>query len=69
MRPIQPPVVSRLEENVLRFFSPDGLLTVVSIVILMALLLGGMGIEHRTMDMTAADQQRVTESPLLSSAD
>ena len=65
MRTIHTPVASRLEENILRFFSPNGLLTVVSLIILMALLLGSIGIERRTMDMPAADQRQVTESPLL----
>jgi hypothetical protein len=69
MRKVQPPVATRLEAYILHFFSPNGLLTVVSVIILMALLLGGMGIEHRTMDKAAADHQQITESPLLSSVD
>ena len=61
-------IASRVEESVLRFFSPNGLLTVVSLVILAALLLGGMGIERRTMDGPIAEYGQVVESPLLSSA-
>ena len=61
-------VASRLEENVLRFFSPNGLLIVVSLIILVSLLFGGTGIERRTMDMPAADTIQGTVSPLLHSA-
>lgn len=68
MGTIHTPVANRLEENVLRLFSPNGLLTVVFLIILMALVFGGSGIERRTMDMPAADHLQATISPLLHSA-
>jgi hypothetical protein len=67
MGTIYTPVANRLEENVLRFFSPNGLLTVVCLIILIALLFGGTGIERRTMDVPAADHLQTTVSPLLHS--
>lgn len=62
------PVASRLEEKLLRFFSPNGLLTVVFFVILMSFLFNGIGIEHRTMDTSSSGHRQITESPLLYSA-
>ncbi|WP_419659952.1 uncharacterized protein Dvar_02890 [Desulfosarcina variabilis str. Montpellier] len=59
------PVAGRLEDKVLRFFSPNGLLTAVFLIILMCFLFSGGGIEHRTLDTSAADHQQMTESPLL----
>ena len=59
------PVASVLEEKVLHFFSPNGLLTVVFLILLMALLFGGTGIENRAMDIQAADPLQARISPLL----
>lgn len=64
---INKPVAMSLEENILRFFSPNGLLTVVFLIILMALCFGSTGIEHRTMDMPTADHLQASVSPLLHS--
>ena len=68
MGTIYTPVANRFEENILRFFSPNGLLTVVSLIILMVLLFGGTGIERRTMDVPAVDHHQAMVSPLLHSA-
>lgn len=67
MGTIYTPVANRFEENILRFFSPNGLLTVVCLIILIALFFGGTGIEHRTMDTPAVDHLQTTVSPLLHS--
>jgi hypothetical protein len=58
----------RLEEKVIRIFSPNGLLTVVGLIILSAMLFSGNGIERRTVDRPAVDYQQVAVSPILQTA-
>jgi len=58
-------VATRIEESVIHFFSPSGLLTVVSLILLSVVLFSGSGIERRTMDRPDADYHRAVVSPIL----
>lgn len=59
-------VATRIEASVLQFFSPNGLLIVVGMIILGMILFSGSGIERRTFDQSAMGQhQRTDVSPLL----
>jgi hypothetical protein len=58
-------VTTRLEETVLHFFSPTGLLTAVLLIIFSVALFSGSTIERRTMDGPAAGYQQATVSPIL----
>jgi len=58
-------VTTRLEESVIHFFSPSGLLTVVTLILLSAVLFSGSGIERRTMDKADAEYHRSVVSPIL----
>ena len=58
-------VTTRLEETVLHFFSPTGLLTAVGLIILSVALFSGSSIERRTIDGPAAGYQQATVSPIL----
>jgi hypothetical protein len=58
-------VTTRLEETVIHFFSPNGLLTAVILILLSAMLFSGSGIERRTMDRPAAEYNQATVSPIL----
>lgn len=58
------PITTRVEQQVIRFFSPNGLLTIVVLIFLSALLSSGRGIENRSLDRpTAAPTAAV--SPIL----
>jgi hypothetical protein len=61
-------VTTRLEETVIHFFSPNGLLTVVVLIVLSVALFSGSGIERRTMDRSAAGYQQASMSPILDTA-
>ena len=61
-------VTTRLEETVLLFFSPTGLLTAVLLIILSVALFSGSSIERRTMDGPAAGYQQAAFSPILDTA-
>lgn len=61
-------ITTRLEESVLHFFSPSGLLTVVTLILLSVLLFSGSGIERRTLDRPDADYHQVAVSPILETA-
>lgn len=67
MGTINPPAASRLEEKLLHLFSPNGLLTVVGLIIVGVFLFGDTGVERRTMDTPAADHLQTSVSPLLHS--
>jgi hypothetical protein len=62
------PVAGGLEDKALRFFSPNGLLSAVFLIILLCFLFSGVGVEHRAMDGPVAEYGQAAESPLLSSA-
>ncbi len=55
-----------IEGKVVRFFSPNGLMTIVVLVVLSVILFSGSGIERRTMDGPGTDYQRAGVSPILS---
>jgi hypothetical protein len=58
-------VATRLEETVLHFFSPNGLLTAVVLILLSVVLFSGSGIERRVMDNQPAGYQQTAVSPIL----
>ena len=58
-------IATRLEESVLHFFSPSGLLTVVTLILLGVVLFSGSGIERRTLDRPDAEYHQATISPIL----
>jgi hypothetical protein len=58
-------VATRLEETVLHFFSPNGLLTAVILILLSVVLFSGSGIERRVMDNPAAGYHQAAVSPIL----
>ncbi|MEE4111403.1 MAG: hypothetical protein V2I40_01225 [Desulfobacteraceae bacterium] len=57
--------VKRIEESVVRFFSPNGLATVVILIVLSVMLFSGSGIENRTTDDPGTGNQRAVASPIL----
>jgi hypothetical protein len=61
-------VTTRLEETVIHFFSPNGLLTAVILIILSVALFSGSSIERRTMDGPTAGHQQTAMSPILDTA-
>jgi hypothetical protein len=61
-------VTTRLEETVLHFFSPNGLLTAVALIILSVALFSGSSIERRTMDSPTDGHQQTAMSPILDTA-
>jgi len=54
-----------LERKIDRLLTPNGLTTVVALILLSAFVLGGNGIERRTMDVPEAEHARAATSPLL----
>ncbi len=58
-------VTSRIELSLLQFFSPNGLLAVVIMIVLSVLLFNGSGIERRTLDRPMVDQEQPFISPIL----
>ena len=54
-----------IERKMDRLLTPNGLLTVVALILLSAFVLGGSGIERRTMDIPEAEIARTATSPLL----
>jgi len=61
-------VTTRLEETVIHFFSPTGLLTAVVLIILSVALFSSSTIDRRTMDGPAAGFQQAIASPILDTA-
>jgi hypothetical protein len=61
-------VATRLEESVIHFFSPSGLLTVVTLILLSVVLLSGNSVERRTMDRSDAEYHETAVSPILDTA-
>ncbi|WP_319406601.1 hypothetical protein [uncultured Desulfosarcina sp.] len=61
-------VTTRLEESVLHFFSPSGLLTILILILLSVLLFSGSSIERRTLDRADADYHQAAVSPILDTA-
>lgn len=61
-------VTTSLEATVIHFFSPNGLLTVVILILLSVMLFSGNGIDRRTMDRPAAEYHQAAVSPLLDTA-
>jgi hypothetical protein len=60
-------IATRLEQTVIHFFSPSGLLTIVMLIVLGVILLGGSGIEHRMMEKSPAGFHQPAVSPILES--
>lgn len=58
-------VATRLEEAVIHFFSPNGLLTAVILILLSVILFSGSGIERRVMDNRTAGYHQPAVSPIL----
>jgi hypothetical protein len=56
-----------VERRIDRLLTPNGLMTVVFLILLSVFLLSGSGIEHRTMDRPDAGASGVRTSPLLKS--
>jgi len=61
-------ITTRLEESVLHFFSPSGLLTIVTLILLSVMLFSGSSIERRTLDRPDADYHQAAVSPILDTA-
>ncbi|BBO70093.1 hypothetical protein DSCA_40230 [Desulfosarcina alkanivorans] len=61
-------VAARLEETVIHFFSPNGLLTAVFLIVLSVILFSGSTVERRMMDNPAAGYRQATGSPILDTA-
>lgn len=61
-------VTTRLEESVLHFFSPSGLLTAITLILLSVVLFSGSSIERRTMERPDAEFQQAAVSPILDTA-
>ena len=61
-------ITTRLEESVLHFFSPGGLLTIVTLILLSVVLFSGSSIERRTVDRPDADFHQAAVSPILDTA-
>ena len=61
-------VTTRLEETIIHFFTPKGLLTVVILIVLSVMLFSGSGIERRTMDGPSVEYHQATVSPILDTA-
>ncbi|MCB2147568.1 MAG: hypothetical protein KQI81_13920 [Deltaproteobacteria bacterium] len=61
-------IATRLEESVLHFFSPSGLLTVVTLILLSVVLFSGSSIERRTLDRPDAEYHQAAVSPILDTA-
>ena len=59
---------TRLEASVIHLFSPSGLLTVVTLILLSVLLFSGSSIERRTMDEPEAGYHQAAVSPILDTA-
>lgn len=58
---------ARLVEAVIHFFSPNGLLTAVILIVLSVVLVNGSDIEQRTIDNSSTEVHRTDFSPILSS--
>jgi len=56
-----------LQEAMLRFLSPNGLMYAVGLIFFTVVLFGGSGIENRSMESPAGNEYHATASPLLSS--
>ena len=56
-----------VEEAVLRFLSPNGLMYAVGLIFFTVVLFSGSGIEYRTMDGPVASEYQSAASPLLAS--
>ena len=53
------------ERKIDRLLTPNGLMTVVALILLSAFLLSGSGIERRTQEVREDPVSRTTNSPLL----
>ena len=58
---------NNVEKLMLRFLSPNGLIVVVGLIFFTVVLLGGTGVENRSMENPLANDYQTTISPLLSS--
>lgn len=56
-------ISARLEQLVTHFFSPNGLMTVVALIVLSVVLLSGGSVDRRTVD-----HRHATTSPILDTA-
>ena len=55
----------QIEETVNQLFTPNGLMSIILLIVLSVLLLGTSGIERRTMEGPIAEYQQTAVSPIL----
>ena len=58
---------SWIKESVIHFFSPNGLLTVITLILLSVFIFSSMGVERRMTNEAGATYQQSMRSPILDS--
>lgn len=58
---------SWIKASVIHFFSPNGLLTVITLVLLSVFIFSSMGVEQRMTNEVGATYQQSMHSPILDS--